>query len=50
MMKLMTVEVVFLAIMEGKVQFTDDFRISVNAWRLGGARGGGSTMFAVLNS
>jgi serine-type D-Ala-D-Ala carboxypeptidase (penicillin-binding protein 5/6) len=50
MMKLMTAEVVFNAIKEGKVKLTDEFRISENAWRKGGAPSGGSTMFAAINS
>lgn len=50
MMKLMTVEVVFNAIKEGKVKLTDEFRISEGAWRRGGAPSGGSTMFAAINS
>ena len=50
MMKLMTAEVVFNAIKNGTVKLTDEYRISENAWRKGGAPAGGSTMFAVLNS
>jgi serine-type D-Ala-D-Ala carboxypeptidase (penicillin-binding protein 5/6) len=50
MMKLMTAEVVFNAIKSGKVKLTDEYRISENAWRKGGAPAGGSTMFAILNS
>jgi serine-type D-Ala-D-Ala carboxypeptidase (penicillin-binding protein 5/6) len=50
MMKLMTAEVVFNAIKEGKVKLTDEYRISENAWRRGGAPSGGSTMFAAINS
>src|SRR5580692_2027757 len=50
MMKLMTAEVVFNAIKKGDVKLTDEYRISENAWRRGGAPAGGSTMFAVLNS
>ena len=50
MMKLVTVEVVFHALKEGKVKLSDEYRISENAWRRGGAPAGGSTMFAVLNS
>jgi D-alanyl-D-alanine carboxypeptidase (penicillin-binding protein 5/6) len=50
MMKLMTVEVVFNALKEGTVKLTDEYRISENAWRKGGAPAGGSTMFAALNS
>src|SRR6188472_4628707 len=50
MMKLMTAEVVFNALKEGKVKLTDEYRISENAWRKGGAPSGGSTMFAAINS
>jgi serine-type D-Ala-D-Ala carboxypeptidase (penicillin-binding protein 5/6) len=50
MMKLMTVEVVFHAVKEGTVTLTDEYRISENAWRRGGAPSGTSTMFAALNS
>jgi len=50
MLKLMTVEVVFNALKEGKVKLSDEYRISENAWRKGGAPAGGSTMFAALNS
>src|SRR5690348_90023 len=50
MMKLMTAEVVFNALKEGKIKLTDEFRISENAWRRGGAPSGGSTMFAAINS
>jgi serine-type D-Ala-D-Ala carboxypeptidase (penicillin-binding protein 5/6) len=50
MMKLMTAEVVFHAIQQGDVKLTDEYRISENAWRRGGAPSGGSTMFAAINS
>src|ERR1700756_686182 len=50
MMKLMTVEVVFNAIKEGKLKLTEEYRFSENAWRKGGAPSGGSTMFAAINS
>jgi D-alanyl-D-alanine carboxypeptidase (penicillin-binding protein 5/6) len=50
MMKLMTAEVVFHALEEGKIKLTDEFRISENAWRHGGAPSGTSTMFAAINS
>jgi D-alanyl-D-alanine carboxypeptidase (penicillin-binding protein 5/6) len=46
----MTAEVVFHALKEGSIKLTDEYRISENAWRRGGAPAGGSTMFAVLNS
>ena len=50
MMKLMTVEVVFNAIKKGEIKLTDEFVISENTWRKGGAPAGGSTMFAAINS
>jgi len=50
MMKLMTAEVVFNAVKQGTIKLTDEYRISENAWRRGGAPAGGSTMFAALNS
>src|SRR5688572_15347218 len=48
--KLMTAEVVFNQLKEGNIKLDDQFNISVNAWRKGGAPSGGSTMFAVLHS
>lgn len=50
MMKLMTAEVVFNAIEKGDIKLTDEYRISENAWRKGGAPSGTSTMFAAINS
>ncbi len=50
MMKLMTAEVVLHTIQQGGVKLTDEYRISENAWRKGGAPSGTSTMFAALNS
>jgi D-alanyl-D-alanine carboxypeptidase (penicillin-binding protein 5/6) len=50
MMKLMTAEVVFHAIKQGDVKLTDQYLVSENAWRKGGAPAGGSTMFAALHS
>src|ERR1700728_186506 len=50
MMKLVTAEVVFHAIKQGDIKLTDEYRVSENAWRRGGAPAGTSTMFAVLNS
>jgi D-alanyl-D-alanine carboxypeptidase (penicillin-binding protein 5/6) len=50
MMKLMTAEVVFHAIKQGDIKPTDEYRISENAWRKGGAPSGTSTMFAAINS
>ena len=40
MMKLMTAEVVFHALKDGKLKLTDEYRISENAWRRGGAPSG----------
>jgi D-alanyl-D-alanine carboxypeptidase (penicillin-binding protein 5/6) len=50
MMKLMTAEVIFNALKKGDIKLTDQYRISENAWRKGGAPSGSSTMFAALNS
>jgi D-alanyl-D-alanine carboxypeptidase (penicillin-binding protein 5/6) len=50
MMKLMTAEVVFHGLQQGDIKLTDEYRISENAWRRGGAPSGGSTMFAAINS
>ncbi|MBL4757863.1 MAG: D-alanyl-D-alanine carboxypeptidase [Rhizobiales bacterium] len=48
--KLMTMEVVFNALSEGRLSMDDEFFVSENAWRRGGANSGGSTMFAELDS
>ena len=48
--KIMTMEVVFDQIKNGNLSLTDNFFVSENAWRKGGASSGGSTMFAELNS
>ncbi len=48
--KLMTVEYVLHLIKEGKLSLTDEFLVSENAWRKGGAPSHSSTMFAALNS
>jgi serine-type D-Ala-D-Ala carboxypeptidase (penicillin-binding protein 5/6) len=50
MMKLMTAEVVFHALKQGDLKLSDEYRISENAWRKGGAPSGTSTMFAAINS
>ncbi|MEO6015345.1 MAG: D-alanyl-D-alanine carboxypeptidase family protein [Devosia sp.] len=50
MSKLMTIAVVFTYLQQGKLNINDEFFISENAWRTGGASSGGSTMFAELNS
>jgi len=48
--KLMTLEVAFNAIKSGRYTLDDTFAVSENAWRNGGAKSGGSTMFAALKS
>lgn len=48
--KLMTVEVVFDQLRLGNVTLTDEFVISENAWRKGGAVSSGSTMYAAIHS
>src|ERR1700687_1302147 len=50
MMKLMTVETVFHAIKQGDLKLTDEYHVSENAWRKGGAPSGTSTMFAAIHS
>jgi len=50
MMKLMTVETIFHAIKQGDVKLTDEYHVSENAWRKGGAPSGTSTMFAAIHS
>jgi D-alanyl-D-alanine carboxypeptidase (penicillin-binding protein 5/6) len=50
MMKLMTAEVIFHAIAKGEIKLTDEYRVSENAWRRGGAPSGTSTMFAAIHS
>ena len=48
--KLMTAEYIFHLLEEGKIKPSDEYRISENAWRKGGAPSGGSTMFAAIHS
>jgi D-alanyl-D-alanine carboxypeptidase (penicillin-binding protein 5/6) len=48
--KLMTMEVVFHALKVGRLSMSDKFAVSKNAWTKGGAKSGGSTMFAKVNS
>jgi serine-type D-Ala-D-Ala carboxypeptidase (penicillin-binding protein 5/6) len=48
--KLMTLEYVFHEIKLGQVKLDDEFTISENAWRKGGAPSHGSTMFAAIHS
>ena len=48
--KILTAEITFHEIKEGRLKLDDAFVVSENAWRSGGAKSGGSTMFAALNS
>jgi len=48
--KLMTLEFLFHQIKEGRVKLDDEYIISENAWRKGGAPSHGSTMFAAIHS
>jgi D-alanyl-D-alanine carboxypeptidase (penicillin-binding protein 5/6) len=48
--KLMTLEYVFNEIKQGRSKLEDEFVISENAWRKGGAPSRGSTMFAAIHS
>ncbi|MBV9556257.1 MAG: D-alanyl-D-alanine carboxypeptidase [Pseudolabrys sp.] len=48
--KLMTAEYVFNELKSGRINLTDEYRVSENAWRRGGAPAGGSTMYAELHS
>jgi D-alanyl-D-alanine carboxypeptidase (penicillin-binding protein 5/6) len=50
MMTLMTAEVVFRAIKQGDIKLNDQYLVSENAWRRGGAPAGGPTMFAAIHS
>jgi serine-type D-Ala-D-Ala carboxypeptidase (penicillin-binding protein 5/6) len=48
--KLMTLEFVFNQIKQGQLKLDDQFTISENAWRKGGAPSHGTTMFAPIHS
>jgi serine-type D-Ala-D-Ala carboxypeptidase (penicillin-binding protein 5/6) len=48
--KLMTLEYLFNEIKQGRVKLDDQYTVSENAWRKGGAPSHGSTMFAAINS
>src|SRR5258708_5424232 len=48
--KLMTAEYVFNELKQGRIKLTDEYRVSANAWRKGGAPSHGSTMFAAIDS
>lgn len=48
--KIMTAELVFREVAEGRLKLDDEFTVSEHAWRSGGAPSGGSAMFLALNS
>jgi serine-type D-Ala-D-Ala carboxypeptidase (penicillin-binding protein 5/6) len=48
--KLMVLEYVFNEIVQGRVKLDDEYIISENAWRRGGAPSHGTTMFAAIHS
>jgi D-alanyl-D-alanine carboxypeptidase (penicillin-binding protein 5/6) len=48
--KLMTSEYVFNELKAGRIKLTDEYTVSENAWRKGGAPSGGSTMYAAIHS
>lgn len=50
MMQLMTVLVVFDKLAAGEIKLSDEYTVSENAWRRGGAPSGGPTMFAAIHS
>ncbi len=47
MSKMMTVYMIFDRLKDGSLSLDDTFPISENAWRKGGAKSGGSTMFLI---
>lgn len=48
--KIMTAELVFRELAEGRLKLDDEFLVSEHAWRDGGTRAGGSSMFLNVNS
>jgi D-alanyl-D-alanine carboxypeptidase (penicillin-binding protein 5/6) len=48
--KMMTAEIVFHELREGRLTLDRTFTVSENAWRRGGAPAGGSAMFATVRS
>lgn len=49
MSKLMTVYILAGKIKDGSIKLSDTFSVSENAWRKGGAKTGGSTMFLAID-
>lgn len=50
MSKIMTMLMVFERLRSGRLKLDDEFLVSVDAWKRGGATSGGSTMYADVNS
>ena len=50
MAKLMTTDIVFEALKSGRLSMDSEFTVTEDAWKRGGAGGGGSSMFAQVNS
>jgi D-alanyl-D-alanine carboxypeptidase (penicillin-binding protein 5/6) len=50
MAKLMTTDLVFEALKSGRLSMDTEFTVTEDAWKRGGAGGGGSSMFAQVNS
>jgi serine-type D-Ala-D-Ala carboxypeptidase (penicillin-binding protein 5/6) len=50
MSKLMTLELVFRELKEGRLKLDTEFEVSENAWRTGGAPSHGSAMFLLVHS
>ena len=48
--KLLTAEIVFHELKEGRLKLDDEFQVSENAWRTGGAPSHGSAMFLAVHS
>jgi serine-type D-Ala-D-Ala carboxypeptidase (penicillin-binding protein 5/6) len=48
--KILTAELIFRELAEGRLKLTDTFPVSEYAWRNGGAPAGGSAMFLKVNS
>jgi D-alanyl-D-alanine carboxypeptidase (penicillin-binding protein 5/6) len=48
--KLMTLEIVFHELREGRLKLDDEFEVSEHAWRTGGAPSHGSAMFLAVHS
>lgn len=48
--KILTAEMIFHELTEGRLKLDDEFTVSEHAWRSGGAPAGGSAMFLQVNS